>query len=74
MELGSGTGAVGICATAFEPSVLYLTDLEDYIKILEVNMEKNNAAAHGCLRVSKLAWGNLQDIDLISGIDTIIGS
>jgi hypothetical protein len=72
--LGSGTGAVGICATAFEPSVVYLTDLEEYIKILEVNMQKNNTTANGSLRVSKLAWGNQQDIDLISDIDTIIGS
>ena len=72
--MGSGTGAVGICATAFEPLVVYLTDLEEYIKILEVNMQKNNATANGSLRIAKLAWGIQQDIDLISDIDTIIGS
>lgn len=34
LELGSGTGLVGIGASAFSPTKVYLTDLPEYLKIL----------------------------------------
>ena len=37
LELGSGTGIVGICAAAFSPKTVYLTDLPEYLKILQLN-------------------------------------
>jgi predicted nicotinamide N-methyase len=42
LELGSGTGIVGICAAAFNTKRVYLTDLPEYLKILEINQQKNN--------------------------------
>lgn len=37
LELGSGTGILGLAASMFKPKVIWLTDLEEYIKIIEMN-------------------------------------
>lgn len=37
LELGSGTGIVGICSAAFNPKKVHLTDLPEYLKILQLN-------------------------------------
>ena len=37
LELGSGTGFTGIAAGAFNPTKVYLTDLNEYLPILKVN-------------------------------------
>lgn len=76
LQLGSGTGIVGISATAFNPKKVYLTDLPEYLKILEINQQKNlNLSLNpDCLHVRKLEWNNPSDMSAITGIDTLIGS
>ena len=41
LELGAGTGIVGLSAMAFGPSLMVLTDFEENLKILEVNAHLN---------------------------------
>jgi predicted RNA methylase len=54
--LGSGTGIVGISAAIFNPKTVYLTDLPEYLKILEINQQKNTHLSENatCLQVRKL--------------------
>jgi predicted RNA methylase len=60
LELGSGTGIVGISAALFDPSAVFLTDLPEYIKILEINQQKNThlSSDANCIQVRKLEWDN----------------
>ena len=43
LEVGSGTGIVGVAAAAFNPKKVYLTDLPEYLAILQSNKNKNVA-------------------------------
>ena len=76
LELGSGTGMVGVAASAFNPQKVYLTDLPEYLSILQINANKNNhLSCHpNCLQVHKLEWGNQVDMVPLNSIDTLIGS
>lgn len=38
LELGSGTGILGLAACAFNPKTMYLTDLPEYLKLIELNL------------------------------------
>ncbi len=60
LELGSGTGMVGIAASMFQAKKVFLTDLPEYLKILEINRAKNmnTTVSVDCLEVRKLEWGN----------------
>ena len=42
LELGAGTGLVGVAAASFNPVKVYLTDLPEYLGILETNAKKND--------------------------------
>jgi predicted nicotinamide N-methyase len=76
LELGSGTGIVGIAAATFGPKTVLLTDLPEYLTILQANQQRNLHLAHdpACLQVQQLSWDNPSDLAAITHIDTLIGS
>ena len=41
LELGSGTGIVGITASTFRSKTVILTDLPEYLTILQTNQQRN---------------------------------
>lgn len=45
LELGAGTGIVGLAITSFQPKRVILTDFKENLKILEHNKQKNHPAS-----------------------------
>lgn len=69
LELGSGTGYVGLAASMlFEPEEMLLTDLESHVSILQRNVDLNALKA----TVEAYAWGRdtiRRPYDIILGTD-----
>jgi hypothetical protein len=60
LELGSGTGLLGIAAAAFWGAPVFLSDLPNIVPNLRVNAERNTsvvARKSGSLTVGPLTWG-----------------
>eukprot|EP00644_Phytophthora_capsici_P000465 jgi/Phyca11/13746/fgenesh1_pg.PHYCAscaffold_4_\ len=72
LELGSGTGYVGLMiAACFNPSHVYLTDLPTHLNGLHRNVERNSGALRPGVQmhVSELSWGNVeQETSLLESI------
>ncbi len=61
LELGSGTGSTGLSLIHFRPKKLILTDMPEFLEILEVNKNANKALSEkfDCeTHVEPLLWGN----------------
>ncbi|XP_022287851.2 protein N-lysine methyltransferase METTL21D-like [Crassostrea virginica] len=59
LELGSGTGCVGIVA-AYLGADVTITDLPDFVPLIKMNIEENKALIKGTTEAAPLTWG--QDI------------
>ncbi|XP_064652156.1 protein N-lysine methyltransferase METTL21D-like [Lineus longissimus] len=59
LELGSGTGIVGLQASTLGASVT-ITDLEDFIPLMKMNIETNKDLVCGSVVAKTLKWG--QDV------------
>ncbi|RLN45630.1 hypothetical protein BBJ29_001804 [Phytophthora kernoviae] len=72
VELGSGTGYVGLMiAACFKPSHVYLTDLQTHVHGLQRNVQRNAEALRTGVQVhvSELAWGSSeQETGLLESI------
>ncbi|KAG6584697.1 putative N2,N2-dimethylguanosine tRNA methyltransferase [Phytophthora cinnamomi] len=72
VELGSGTGYVGLMiAACFKPAHVYLTDLQTHVRGLQRNVERNAGALHPGVQVhvSELSWGSAeQETGLLESI------
>ncbi|KAF4044740.1 Lysine methyltransferase [Phytophthora infestans] len=72
VELGSGTGYVGLMiAACFKPAHVYLTDLSTHIQGLHRNVERNAGAVRAGVQVhvSELSWGcSEQETGLLESI------
>ncbi|GAB1606730.1 protein-lysine methyltransferase METTL21D-like [Argonauta hians] len=55
LELGSGTGCLGIVASTFGAQV-YITDLESYVPLMHVNIEENREHTTGSIEALTLDW------------------
>ena len=68
VELGSGTGAVGLCAGVLGAKQVILTDQEELVEFLSHNIELNTEVT----RVSALAleWGNNANIETVMNMVT----
>ncbi|CAO3674532.1 unnamed protein product [Rhizopus stolonifer] len=75
LELGSGTGLVGIyAAELLQPDKVYLTDLADALEIMQQNVDLMKTKE--IMRVRELSWGNqrqdeYEDVDLILLTDVL---
>ena len=78
IELGSGTGILGLACSTFQAENLLLTDLPEYISILDDNIKMNigtDGKVYGCLiAAAPLIWGKPEHMSAIDKIDTIVGS
>ncbi|KAG9010679.1 hypothetical protein FRB94_010156 [Tulasnella sp. JGI-2019a] len=73
LELGSGTGLVGIIAAKLGAQCVFVTDQAPLLGLLEANVRKNGVA--GRTKVLELNWGDalpaLAPIDLILAADCV---
>ncbi|XP_071789450.1 protein N-lysine methyltransferase METTL21D-like [Asterias amurensis] len=56
IELGSGTGAVGLAASLLGANVT-ITDLEEFVPLMQLNVNTNKALIKGSLMAKTLKWG-----------------
>eukprot|EP00095_Tigriopus_kingsejongensis_P008412 maker-scaffold9_size846264-snap-gene-7.27 protein:Tk08412 transcript:maker-scaffold9_size846264-snap-gene-7.27-mRNA-1 annotation:"protein-lysine methyltransferase mettl21d-like" len=76
VELGSGTGIVGLVAGALGARVV-LSDLPEYIPLLEENIAKNRAHLPNAVECRALTWGqSSEDLSKLipSGVDFVLVS
>jgi len=58
IELGAGTGAVGLASALLGASSAILTDLPHLVHLLEDNVSRNSLGISGCnVSVAPLPWG-----------------
>ncbi|XP_062102395.1 uncharacterized protein LOC133812624 [Humulus lupulus] len=78
LELGSGTGLVGITAAVTLGANVTVTDLPHVIPNLQFNVDENTAALTangGTVTVAPLSWGETADVELIGReFDVIMAS
>ncbi|KAL2906549.1 Protein-lysine methyltransferase METTL21C [Bienertia sinuspersici] len=78
LELGSGTGLVGITAAAILGADVTVTDLPHVIPNLEFNVAANGsiiAANSGTVVAAELTWGDVDQMETIGReYDVIVGS
>ena len=72
VELGSGTGAVGLCAGVLGAKKVILTDQEELVEFLSHNIELNTEVSQRRGRVSAAAlqWGNNTHIETVMNMVT----
>ncbi|KAL8474447.1 hypothetical protein ACS0TY_031060 [Phlomoides rotata] len=78
LELGSGTGLVGIAAAALLGARVTVTDLPHVLPNLQFNVDANAAALGlrgGAVEVAPLSWGETQQMDAVGrDYDVVLGS
>ncbi|KAJ0405138.1 hypothetical protein ATCC90586_009709 [Pythium insidiosum] len=84
VELGSGTGYVGLMAAAtFQPAKVVLTDLASHLNCIQRNIDGNTAAIQPGVevRAAELCWGCkdhedalLASLGATHGVDIILGT
>ncbi|XP_072175452.1 protein N-lysine methyltransferase METTL21D-like [Diadema setosum] len=57
LELGAGTGATGLVACRLGADVI-LTDLPDFLPLMEMNIQTNESALMGSAKARVLKWGD----------------
>ncbi|XP_062510831.1 protein N-lysine methyltransferase METTL21D-like [Corticium candelabrum] len=72
VELGAGTGIVGLVAACYGAHVT-LTDLPEFVELMNLNVLENSALVTGSARAQSLTWG--QDWDKgLDGCEVILMS
>ncbi|XP_078430449.1 uncharacterized protein LOC144702315 [Wolffia australiana] len=77
LELGSGTGLVGIAAAALLGGDVVLTDMGHVLDNLRFNVEVNAgavAARGGAAVVRRLEWGREEDLAVEEEVDLVLAS
>ncbi|XVF62029.1 hypothetical protein PTKIN_Ptkin08bG0184200 [Pterospermum kingtungense] len=78
LELGSGTGLVGIAAAVTLGANVTVTDLPHVIPNLQFNVDANSdvvAKKGGTIKVAPLRWGEDDDVEVVGrGFDLVLAS
>lgn len=78
VELGSGTGIVGIAAAATLGANVTVTDLPNVVENLRFNADANGevvARSGGKIHVASLRWGEIDDVESLGqNVDLILAS
>ncbi|XP_068208641.1 protein N-lysine methyltransferase METTL21D-like [Palaemon carinicauda] len=65
VELGAGTGFLGLAAALMGASKVTITDLPEFVHLMEKNIEENRHVIKGQVKAKALEWGNKEHIDAI---------
>lgn len=57
MELGAGTGVVGLLA-GYHGADATITDMDNIVPLIEYNIKQNSTLLRGCVQARPLVWGN----------------
>ncbi|KAK7489222.1 hypothetical protein BaRGS_00019600 [Batillaria attramentaria] len=71
IELGSGTGAVGLVAASFGANVI-VTDLPEFVPLMEFNIRANAEKLRGKMEARPLTWGHTPSEDFPASPDYIL--
>lgn len=61
VELGAGTGVVGIAASVLGANVT-ITDLQRVVPLMKKNIETNNEVIFGSVKAQTLVWGDKEQL------------
>lgn len=73
LELGSGTGALGLCVALMEPAHVALSDRFDVLPLLRANVVANPRLAT-LVSVQEISWGEPLACDVGGAPDLIVAS
>ncbi|XP_042884059.1 protein-lysine methyltransferase METTL21D-like [Penaeus japonicus] len=62
LELGSGTGCVGLAAAIMGASKVTITDLPEFLSLMEKNITENGERLGCPVEARELSWGNEEQI------------
>ncbi|XP_052772866.1 protein N-lysine methyltransferase METTL21D-like [Mya arenaria] len=72
LELGSGTGAVGLLTASYGASTI-ITDLQDFVPLMNMNIETNKETFPDMdIKACELKWGTSIDSQQFSNIDVVV--
>ena len=74
VDLGAGTGVLGLCAAAHGAAEVLLTDRFDTVALLRFNSALNAEAAGGRVECRELEWGSGQEAGLRPPFDLVVAS
>lgn len=83
LDLGSGTGVAGLAFCEFQPELIMLTDVQEYLPMIQKNIDKNSQHFREgtTVKCEELRWGteNLEQLKLLiekykGGFDLVVGS
>ena len=74
VELGSGSGAVGIVCSMLGAACVTLTDVPDALPLITRNAERNPPPANTHVQVLPCTWGERTQIEAVLGATSYPGS
>ena len=65
LEVGAGTGAVGVCAAVLEARHVLITDQDNLVEFMKHNIDLNKKVINpNCnIEAHPLVWGNQDQVD-----------
>ncbi|XP_014671323.1 PREDICTED: protein-lysine methyltransferase METTL21D-like [Priapulus caudatus] len=70
LELGSGTGVVGIEAACHQDTCVTITDLATFVPLMQCNIKRNCHLFRGQIRARELQWGC--DVSQFDPVDVLL--